>query len=121
MLIKPVTSRGSVGEQVAGFSGVREHGTNEGVVGGWNFAGGLTAEQRAGFLKEGFATIQSKGHTIGPDFNLDDVIELGVSLKPTVETLLEIASEQEEAARQEAAWKKELEFQEAVLKYGPKE
>jgi len=71
--------------------------------------------------KEGFNAIRSKGHTIGPNFNLDDVVELGVAIKPTVDTLLEIAREQEEAARREAAAKRELEFQDAVLKYGPKE
>lgn len=121
MLIKPITSRGSVGEQVAGFSGVREQGAIAGAVAGWKFAGGLGAKQRGGFLKEGFNAIRRKGHTIGPNFNFDDVVELGVAIKPTVDTLLEIAREQEEAARREAAAKRELEFQDAVLKYGPKE
>src|SRR5215813_10157894 len=56
-----------------------------------------------------------------PDFSLDDVITLGWALQPTVEGLLEVARQQEEARREEAEAKRYLDFEEAVRKYGPKE
>lgn len=97
LLIKPVPRHGSVGEQVAGWSGVRESATNKGAVEGWNFAVGLSSQQRTALRKEGFATIKEKGHAIGPNFNFDDIVELAVALIPTVEHLFEVAREQERA------------------------
>jgi hypothetical protein len=94
MLLKP-PSPPSVGEMVAGFEGVRERASATGAVEGWRFAGGLTTEQRGAFLEEGFATIAAKGYTVGPDFNLDDVIELAVALKPLIQDLLDLAEEQQ--------------------------
>ncbi len=95
MLIKPVPRHGSVGEEVAGFSGVRGHATNAGTADGWVFAGRLTGPQRDAFRQEAFKAIAGKGHTIGPNFNLDDVVEVAAALKPIVEALLELAAEQE--------------------------
>ena len=111
--IRPSPSGGSVGEQVAGWSGVREQANWSGAVEGWNFTARLGAAQRGGFLKLGIATIKAKGHTIGsqrePVFNLDDVVELAVALNPTIAELLEVAREQEAVRRdlafQEATWR----------------
>lgn len=97
LLIKPVPRHGRVGEQVAGWSGVRESATNKGAVEGWNFAVGLSSQQRTALRKEGFATIKEKGHAIGPNFDFDDIVELEVALIPTVEHLFEVAREQERA------------------------
>ena len=49
------------------------------------------------------------------------MITLGWALQPTVEGLLEVARQQEEARREEAEAKRYLDFEEAVRKYGPKE
>jgi hypothetical protein len=114
MLLKPVSSHGSVVAQVAGVGRVRENATNSGAVDGWNFAGQLKYKQRGAFLKEGFARIKEKGHTIGPNFNLDDVTELGVALKPLVEDLLEAASEQEMARQRAEAQRRWVERREAA-------
>ncbi len=97
LLIKAVPRHGSVGEQVAGWSGVRESATNKGAVEGWNFAVGLSSQQRTALRKEGFTTIKEKGQTIGPNFNFNDIVALAVALTPTVEHLFEVAREQERA------------------------
>jgi len=98
MLVKPAGTP-SIGERVAGFERVRDRATSSGSIDGFRFAVQLTSEQRTAFLQEGFGVIAKKGHTIGPNFNLDDVIELGIALQPLVEDLLELAQEQEMARR----------------------
>ena len=89
----------SIGERVAGFEGVRDRATNSGAVDGLRFAATLTTEQRTAFLQEGFGILVRKGHRVGLEFNIDDVIALAVALKPVVEDLLELAQEQEELRR----------------------
>jgi hypothetical protein len=98
MLLYPDPSRGSIGEQVAGFAGVRHEATQKGRSDGWKFAGKLRDQERREFIKEGFTRIRGRGHTIGPKFNFDDVVELGVVLKA-------INDELAEAAQREADWK----------------
>jgi hypothetical protein len=49
----------SEGERVAGFEGVRDRGTKEGVAAGFKFGQALDAEERQGFLAKCFATIAS--------------------------------------------------------------
>lgn len=98
MLVK-LGGRPGIGEKVAGFERIRDRATNSGAIDGFRFAAQLNSEQRVAFMKEGFGVIAKKGHKIEPNFNLDDVIELGVALKPLVDDLLELAQEQEQARR----------------------
>jgi hypothetical protein len=91
---------GSVGERVAGFSGVKEKAANRGVVDGYAFVRGLDGKQRGAFLKDGFATLFQKsqrvGHVAGQnfEFNFDDILALGLALKPRLDQMLEVAREQ---------------------------
>ena len=100
MLVKPGGQPG-IGERVAGFEGVRDRATASGAIQGFNFATKLNQDQRLAFLKEGVRVIAQKGHTIGPNFNLDDVVEMGIALKPLVVDLLELAHEQEQERRKQ--------------------
>jgi hypothetical protein len=50
----------SEGERVAGFEGVRERGTKEGVAAGFKFGQALDAEERQGFRNKCFAGIASR-------------------------------------------------------------
>jgi len=64
----------------------------------------------------------SQNHPVAdPCINICRMDQSGKFCQGCKRTALEIAREQEEAARREAAAKRELEFQDAVLKYGPKE
>jgi hypothetical protein len=110
MLIYPDTSRGTVGAQVAGFGGVRQPPTLSGRRDGWKFAAQLSSKLRGAFIEEGlarmkdknskiFAIIKEKGHTIGPTFNFDDVVEFAIPLKAINEELAEAARVQEETRR----------------------
>lgn len=120
----------SIGERVAGFEGVRERGTNEGVAAGFKFGRALNYEQRQGFLDKCFKDIKAppapregsqdadvdtavlgaavwsganvfkaRSHQITGDFGRDDLIEMGISLQPTVIELLEEAQRQFEEAQ----------------------
>lgn len=86
----------SIGERVAGFAGARERGNNEGVAAGFRFGNALRPAQRHGFREKCFADIKAGGLPFTGDFGRDDLITMGVALKPTVVKLLD------EAARQEA-------------------
>jgi hypothetical protein len=86
-----------IGERVAGFEGVRERGTNEGVAAGFKFGQAMGSEQRQGFMATSIKEIKARNHTLTGTFGRDDLIEIGISLRPTVIELLD------EAARQEAA------------------
>jgi hypothetical protein len=96
MLIYPDPSRGPVGAQVAGFGGVRHPATLSGRRDGWKFAGQLGSKEQGAFRTEGFARIKEKGHTIGPNFNFNDVVEFAVVLKAINEELAEAARQEEE-------------------------
>ena len=85
----------SVGERVAGFEGVREHGTNDGIVAGFKFGRALNAKQREGFLAKCLSEVKARNHRIAGDFGRDDLTEMGVSLVPTVLELLAEAQRQE--------------------------
>ena len=87
-----------MGERVAGFEGVRERGNNEGVAAGFKFGHALNTKQRQGFLvKAGYYKLVKAGYyKIGDQVGRNDMIDMGVALRPTVIELLE------EAARQEA-------------------
>jgi len=93
----------SMGERVLGWEGVRERGTNEGVAAGFKFGQALDPEQHTGFLAKCFADIGARGQTIVGDFGRDDLITMGVALRPTVIELLEEAERQEQARRAEKA------------------
>jgi hypothetical protein len=84
----------SIGERVAGFEGVREAGTNEGVAAGWKFGNALTGDQRKGFRRQGLA---ATGLPERRRYSRDNLIDLGVALKPTVVELLAEAARQEQA------------------------
>ena len=94
---------------VGAFRGVPEQGNNEGIVDGYKFARGLDDKQQFALRAEGFAVIASRGHTIGPDFNLDDVVELAVALKSKIEEIFDDAREQEEKAARLRQEKRERE------------
>jgi hypothetical protein len=87
-----------MGERVAGFEGVSERGNNEGVAAGFKFGHALNTKQRQGFLvKAGYYKLVKAGYyKIGDQVGRNDMIDMGVALRPTVIELLE------EAARQEA-------------------
>jgi hypothetical protein len=91
-----------MGERVAGFEGVRERGTNEGVAAGWKFANNLNGTQRKGFrtLALDATGLKEKRHS-----NRDELIAMAAALKPTVLELFEEAERQERAkeAMMEAA------------------
>ncbi|MGH3777154.1 MAG: DUF4157 domain-containing protein [Pseudonocardiaceae bacterium] len=93
LMFKVVTP--SIEERVFGFEGVRERGTNDGVAAGFKFGQALNSEQRRGFRAKCFAEIKARNHHITGDFSRDDLIEMGVSLRPTVIELLEEAQRQE--------------------------
>jgi len=95
MLLKPVSRVGSVGEEVAGFTGIRGNATNTGVRDGWKFGGNLNSEQQSALLKVGRAAVAARGHSLSRQHDFDDVLELGLSLQPTITELFEIAREQE--------------------------
>jgi hypothetical protein len=95
LMFKAVTP--SIGERVAELVGVRERGTNDGVAAGFKFGEALNSEQRSKFRAKCFAESKARNHHITGDFGRDDLIEMGVSLRPTVLELFE------EAQRQEAA------------------
>lgn len=82
----------SMGERVAGFEGVREKGNNDGVIAGWKFGQALNGEQRKGFRNQALEAtgLKEKRHS-----NRDDLIRMGVALKPTVIELLAEAERQE--------------------------
>jgi hypothetical protein len=106
LLLYPDPSVGSAGEQIAGFTGVRHHATQRGRSDGWKFSGRLSSLERGKFLSEGFTRIKARGHTIGPNFNFDDVVEFGLALKAINQELAEAArAKQEERERNEAALK----------------
>ena len=83
----------SMGERVAGFEGVRERGSNEGVAAGWKFGANLNAEQRKGFRRESLSITGLKEKR---RYSLDNYIEMGVSLRPMVVELLAEAARQEQ-------------------------
>ena len=87
-----------MGERVAGFEGVSERGNNEGVAAGFKFGHALNTKQRQGFLvKTGYYKLVKAGYyKIGDQVGRNDLIDMGVALRPTVIELLE------EAARQQA-------------------
>jgi hypothetical protein len=89
----------SMGERVAGFEGVREHGNNDGVRAGWKFGQALSGDQRKGFRAMALEAtgLKEKRHS-----SRDDLIRMGVALKPTVVELLAEA-ERQERAKQAAA------------------
>jgi hypothetical protein len=89
--------QGSIGERVAGFSGVRQRASNRGAVDGFRFIRQLDGKQRIAFLQQGFAILAQQRKTVGPVFNFDDVLALGLALQPTIEQLFEVAREQEAA------------------------
>ena len=91
------TANPGIGERVAGFEGTREQGTNDGVAAGFKFGQVMSSEQRQGFLATSIKEIKARNHTLTGTFGRDDLIEIGVSLRPTVIELLD------EAQRQEAA------------------
>ena len=87
----------SIGERVAGFEGVRERGTNEGVAAGFKFGQALSAEQSTGFRTVCFRQMKANGQQLTGDFGRDDLIAMAVALRPTVVELLDEAQRQEEA------------------------
>jgi hypothetical protein len=86
----------SMGERVAGFEGVREAGTNDGVAAGWKFGNALNGSQRRGFRHQALA---ATGLPERRRYSRDNLIDLGIALKPTVVELLAEAQRQEEAKR----------------------
>lgn len=105
MLVKPA-GMPEINERVGGTEYIRDRATSSGGIDGYGFAATLTRKQRIAFRKEGKGVIATKGHTIGRynrydvlEYNFDDVLDLGIALKPLVEELLELAQEQEMARR----------------------
>jgi len=92
----------SIGERVAGFEGVREKGTNDGVMAGWKFANALNGDQRKGFRAEALAAtgLRERRHS-----SRDDLIMMGAALKPTVVELLAEAERQERQKRLAEEWR----------------
>lgn len=84
----------SMGERVAGFEGVREKGTNEGVAAGWKFGANLNTEQRQGFRRESLSIAGLKEKR---RYSRDNYIDMGAALRPTVVELLAEAARQEQA------------------------
>jgi hypothetical protein len=82
----------SMGERVAGFEGVRERGSNEGVAAGWKFGANLNTEQRKGFRREALsmASLKEKRR-----YSRNEYIDMGIALRPTVVELLAEAERQE--------------------------
>ena len=90
----------SMGERVAGFEGVRERGTNEGVAAGYKFGQALNTTQRQGFLQKLREELKARNTLkfLTGDFKRDSS-DMGVALRPTVLKLLEEAARQEEERR----------------------
>ena len=101
MLMNRVTNP-SMGERVAGFEGVREKGNNEGVAAGWKFGNALNGTQRKGFRAHALAAtgLRERRHS-----SRDDLIMMGVALKPTVLELFEEAERQEREKRLAEEWR----------------
>ena len=87
----------SISDRVGGVEAVRERGTNEGVAAGFRFGHALTAGQPTALLATCFAAVKARQHTIVGDFGRDDLIEMGIALRPTVLELLAEARRQERA------------------------
>jgi RHS repeat-associated protein len=101
----------SIGEQVAGFTGIKENATNKGIVAGYKFGATLTPDQAKSLLQSGlknWAQKDVKGLSAislnHPDF--DDILHLAIGLKPVVNELFERAIKQAKEERQSAAAEK---------------
>jgi hypothetical protein len=84
-----------MGERVAGFTKIRERGTNEGIKAGWKFGHNLNSAQRNGFLTTAFTEMAGNKKTLKGDFGRDDLIDIGIALRPTFVKLINEAIEQE--------------------------
>jgi hypothetical protein len=82
----------SMGERVAGFEGVRERGSNEGVAAGWKFGSEFNADQRKGFRRH---ALEIAGLPERRRYSRNNYIDMGIALRPTVVELLAEAERQE--------------------------
>jgi hypothetical protein len=90
----------SIGERAAGWEGVREGGNNEGVRDGFRFGRELSPAQASAFRDKAFAAIAANGASLRGDFGRDDLIAIGIGLKPTIVALLDEAERQERQRRE---------------------
>ena len=107
---------GSIGEQIAGFEGVKEHGVSQGAVDGYVFARRFTQQQIVALRRYGYAAmLLFTGARIDPQDDVHNVNVLGNALKTKLEEMLE---EAQEAARQQEAERLRAEYAEEIRKRG---
>lgn len=89
----------TIGEQVAGYEGIKERAGNKGKIEGFKFGRQLNDEQRNSYRKEGFEAMAKKRLTLSGNFTRDDVISLSVALLPIIMRDFEAWRRQEEERR----------------------